>query len=121
MSSRSGPPPADAPLGGVPGSSWRTGTPPRNHDRGPRRARAPRRTERFSFRARRDRGRRRAGVAMLDSAGWSLYGAILSVPVRGDPAGDSAVAAVRHLRSTTVPEAFANTGARVLVGGTTSG
>jgi putative drug exporter of the RND superfamily len=46
--------------------------------------------------------------------------AILSVPVRGDPAGDSAVAAVRQLRSTTVPEGFANTGAQVLVGGTTS-
>jgi putative drug exporter of the RND superfamily len=46
--------------------------------------------------------------------------AMLSVPVRGDPSGDSAVAAVRHLRSTTVPAAFANTDAQVLVGGTTS-
>jgi putative drug exporter of the RND superfamily len=46
--------------------------------------------------------------------------AILSVPVRGDPSGDAAVSAVRHLRSTTVPATFANTNAQVLVGGTTS-
>jgi RND superfamily putative drug exporter len=46
--------------------------------------------------------------------------ALLSVPVRGDPSGDAAVSAVRQLRSTTVPTAFANTGAEVLVGGTTS-
>jgi uncharacterized membrane protein YdfJ with MMPL/SSD domain len=41
-------------------------------------------------------------------------------PVRGDPAGDAAVSAVRHLRSTTVPAAFENSDAEVLVGGTTS-
>src|SRR5262245_9286720 len=46
--------------------------------------------------------------------------AVLSVPVRGDPAGDSAVSAVRHLRSTTVPAAFEGTDAKALVGGTTS-
>jgi uncharacterized membrane protein YdfJ with MMPL/SSD domain len=46
--------------------------------------------------------------------------AVLSVPVRGDPAGNGAVDAVRHLRSTTVPAAFAGTDAEVLVGGTTS-
>jgi RND superfamily putative drug exporter len=46
--------------------------------------------------------------------------AVLSVPVRGDPSSDAAVSAVRHLRSTTVPAAFENTDARVLVGGTTS-
>jgi RND superfamily putative drug exporter len=46
--------------------------------------------------------------------------AVLSVPVRGDPSGDAAVAAVRHLRSTTVPAAFENREAQVLVGGTTS-
>jgi uncharacterized membrane protein YdfJ with MMPL/SSD domain len=46
--------------------------------------------------------------------------AVLSVPVRGDPSGDAAVSAVRHLRSTTVPTAFENTDAEVLVGGTTS-
>jgi hypothetical protein len=45
---------------------------------------------------------------------------VLSVPVRGDAAGDAAVAAMRHLRSTTVPAAFAGTDAQVLVGGTTS-
>jgi putative drug exporter of the RND superfamily len=46
--------------------------------------------------------------------------AMLSVPVRGDPSGDAAVSAVRHLRSTTVPAAFAATDSEVLVGGTTS-
>jgi uncharacterized membrane protein YdfJ with MMPL/SSD domain len=46
--------------------------------------------------------------------------AVLSVPVRGDPSEGPAVSAVRHLRSTTVPAAFAGTDAQVLVGGTTS-
>jgi putative drug exporter of the RND superfamily len=46
--------------------------------------------------------------------------ALLSVPVRGDASGDDAVAAVRDLRSTLVPAAFAHTEAEVLVGGTTS-
>jgi RND superfamily putative drug exporter len=46
--------------------------------------------------------------------------AMLVVPVRGDPAGDAAVSAVRDLRSTRVPAAFAATDAEVLVGGTTS-
>jgi putative drug exporter of the RND superfamily len=46
--------------------------------------------------------------------------ALLSVPVRGDPSGDHAVAAVRDLRSTIVPAAFESTEAKVLVGGTTS-
>jgi RND superfamily putative drug exporter len=46
--------------------------------------------------------------------------AVLSVPVRGDPSGDRAVEAVRELRSTTIPGAFAGTGADVVVGGTTS-
>ena len=45
---------------------------------------------------------------------------VLSVPVRGDPAGDAAVAAVRHLRSTIVPAAFETTNAQIFVGGTTS-
>jgi RND superfamily putative drug exporter len=45
---------------------------------------------------------------------------MLSVPIRGDPASDAAVSAVRHLRSTTVPAAFGNTDAEVFVGGTTS-
>jgi uncharacterized membrane protein YdfJ with MMPL/SSD domain len=46
--------------------------------------------------------------------------AVLTVPVQGDPAGDAAVSAVRHLRSATVPAAFEQTDAQVLVGGTTS-
>jgi uncharacterized membrane protein YdfJ with MMPL/SSD domain len=46
--------------------------------------------------------------------------ALLSVPVRGDPSGDDAVAAVRDLRSTIVPAAFKNADTEVLVGGTTS-
>jgi uncharacterized membrane protein YdfJ with MMPL/SSD domain len=46
--------------------------------------------------------------------------ALLSVPVRGDPSGDDAVRAVRDLRSTLVPAAFAHSDAEVLVGGTTS-
>jgi uncharacterized membrane protein YdfJ with MMPL/SSD domain len=46
--------------------------------------------------------------------------ALLSVPVRGDPSGDAAVAAVRDLRSTIVPAAFEDSGVEVLVGGTTS-
>jgi RND superfamily putative drug exporter len=46
--------------------------------------------------------------------------ALLSVPVRGDPSGEEAVSAVRDLRSTLVPQAFALTNAEVLVGGTTS-
>src|SRR5262249_31338952 len=46
--------------------------------------------------------------------------ALLSVPVRGDPSGDAAVAAVRELRSAVVPATFASTSAEVLVGGTTS-
>jgi RND superfamily putative drug exporter len=46
--------------------------------------------------------------------------ALLSVPVRGDPSADDAVAAVRDLRSTIVPAEFENTDAEVLVGGTTS-
>jgi uncharacterized membrane protein YdfJ with MMPL/SSD domain len=46
--------------------------------------------------------------------------ALLSVPVRGDPSSDEAIASVRDLRSTLVPDAFANTEAEVLVGGTSS-
>jgi uncharacterized membrane protein YdfJ with MMPL/SSD domain len=46
--------------------------------------------------------------------------AVLTVPVRGDPRGATAVSAVRRLRSTTIPGAFAGTDAEVLVGGQTS-
>jgi RND superfamily putative drug exporter len=46
--------------------------------------------------------------------------AVLSVPVQGDASGESAVAAVKKLRSDVIPAAFAGTGAEALVGGTTS-
>jgi uncharacterized membrane protein YdfJ with MMPL/SSD domain len=44
----------------------------------------------------------------------------LQVPVRGDPSGEEAIAAVRNLRDEVVPNAFAGTDADPLVGGTTS-
>jgi putative drug exporter of the RND superfamily len=46
--------------------------------------------------------------------------AVLRTPVRGDSAGSDAVAAVRNLRATLVPEAFADTHATVYVGGDTA-
>ncbi|HET9725182.1 MAG TPA: MMPL family transporter, partial [Actinomycetota bacterium] len=46
--------------------------------------------------------------------------AVLSVAVSGDPAGPEATSAVRELRSELVPEFFDDSGAQVLVGGTTS-
>src|SRR5262249_21438320 len=46
--------------------------------------------------------------------------AALTVPIHGDDSGTRAVAAVRKLRSTTVPDFFDATGARVLVGGRTA-
>jgi RND superfamily putative drug exporter len=46
--------------------------------------------------------------------------AALAVPVRGDPSGDRAVAAVRDLRAHVIPRTFERTDAEVLVGGTTS-
>ena len=44
----------------------------------------------------------------------------LAVPVRGDPAGEAATAAVRDLRENIIPAAFAGTDADPLVAGTTS-
>jgi RND superfamily putative drug exporter len=44
----------------------------------------------------------------------------LVVPVRGDPAGDEAVSAVRDLRDRLVPEAYVGTSADPLIGGTTA-
>jgi putative drug exporter of the RND superfamily len=44
----------------------------------------------------------------------------LRAPVKGDSAGTEAVAAVRDLRSETIPEVFAGTGAKVYVGGDTA-
>ena len=46
--------------------------------------------------------------------------AVLSVPVQGDPSSNDAVAAVSELRSEVAPQAFAGSGAEILVGGTTS-
>jgi RND superfamily putative drug exporter len=45
---------------------------------------------------------------------------VLSVPVQGDPDGSGDISAVRDLRSTIVPAAFATTGATVDVGGRSS-
>jgi putative drug exporter of the RND superfamily len=47
--------------------------------------------------------------------------ALVSVPVNGDPSGQAATAAVRHLRTVTVPSAFAGVDASVKVGGETAG
>ena len=44
--------------------------------------------------------------------------ALLTVPVRGDPAGDEARAAIADLRSHMIPSLFEGTGAAVYVGGT---
>jgi uncharacterized membrane protein YdfJ with MMPL/SSD domain len=44
----------------------------------------------------------------------------LVVPVRGDPAGEEAVSAVRDLRTRIVPEAYGGTNADPLIGGTTA-
>jgi RND superfamily putative drug exporter len=46
--------------------------------------------------------------------------ALLTAPVQGDASSDGAISAVRQLRSTTVPDAFANVDAQALVGGRTS-
>jgi putative drug exporter of the RND superfamily len=45
---------------------------------------------------------------------------VLQVPVKGDSAGSEAVAAVRELRSETIPHAFGGTEATVYVGGDTA-
>jgi len=52
------------------------------------------------------------------SSGKQVY--LLTVPLRGDPAGTSAVAAVRELRGRLIPSVFADGGARVYVGGQTA-
>jgi uncharacterized membrane protein YdfJ with MMPL/SSD domain len=44
---------------------------------------------------------------------------VLTVPVRGDPVGGQAIAAVRDLHNHVLPATFAGTGAKVLVGGKT--
>ena len=45
---------------------------------------------------------------------------LLNVPLRGDPVGKQAVASVRDLRRQILPQAFASTGAKPLVGGRTA-
>jgi putative drug exporter of the RND superfamily len=45
---------------------------------------------------------------------------VLEVPIKGDSAGTEAVAAVRELRSESIPEAFGDTEATVYVGGDTA-
>src|SRR6266511_616957 len=47
--------------------------------------------------------------------------ALVEVPVNGDPSSQAATAAVRHLRTVTVPGAFAGVAASVKVGGETAG
>jgi putative drug exporter of the RND superfamily len=47
--------------------------------------------------------------------------ALVSVPVNGDPSGQAATAAVRHLRKVTIPAAFDGVDASVKVGGETAG
>jgi putative drug exporter of the RND superfamily len=47
--------------------------------------------------------------------------ALVSVPVNGDPSSEAATAAVRHLRTVTIPAAFAGVNAQVKVGGETAG
>jgi putative drug exporter of the RND superfamily len=47
--------------------------------------------------------------------------ALVSVPVNGDPSGEAATSAVRHLRKAIVPAAFAGVDANVKVGGQTAG
>jgi RND superfamily putative drug exporter len=44
---------------------------------------------------------------------------LLTVPVRGDPVGGAAIAAVRDLHDNLIPEAFAGSKAKVLIGGKT--
>ena len=46
--------------------------------------------------------------------------ALVSVPVKGDPSGEAATSAVRHLRKATIPSAFAGVDASVKVGGQTA-
>jgi RND superfamily putative drug exporter len=46
--------------------------------------------------------------------------ALLTSPVRGDPVGGAAVKAVRDLRANVIPSIFADSGAKVYVGGVTA-
>ncbi|MGN6430946.1 MAG: MMPL family transporter [Gaiellaceae bacterium] len=69
--------------------------------------------------------RNRLAVEPLFGRGQIRYApngtvAALTVPIRGDDTSTRAVAAVRELRSTTIPDFFKATDARVLVGGRTA-
>jgi uncharacterized membrane protein YdfJ with MMPL/SSD domain len=81
-----------------------------------------------------DEPRVRAALQRLRAqlAGEALFGpgeirrapdgrvAVLQVPLKGDSASSEAVAAVREVRSETIPDTFAGTGATVYVGGDTA-
>jgi uncharacterized membrane protein YdfJ with MMPL/SSD domain len=69
--------------------------------------------------------RLRAGLARDPAFGRSdlRFGdgvAAIGVEVGGDKTGEQALDAIRHLRSTTIPQAFQGTDAQVLVGGDTA-
>jgi putative drug exporter of the RND superfamily len=57
------------------------------------------------------------GTIVAAPRGWVI---VLGLPVRGDPVGNVAVAAVRDLRAHMIPSVFANSGAQVYVGGKTA-
>jgi putative drug exporter of the RND superfamily len=56
--------------------------------------------------------------AITASPGASM--SVLAVPIKGDPVAGPAVAAVRDLRAHLIPATFADSGARVYVGGRTA-
>jgi RND superfamily putative drug exporter len=68
--------------------------------------------------------RRLAGEALLGAAEREINRAgdvtLLTVSIRGDPRGEEAIEMVRRLRGEHVPSAFSDSGAEVLVGGTTA-
>ncbi len=59
------------------------------------------------------------GVGRIQSAAPTVVG-LLTTPVRGDPVGGAAVAAVRNLRANVIPSIFDGSGAKVYVGGVTA-
>jgi RND superfamily putative drug exporter len=60
------------------------------------------------------------GHGVIQSSRAALRTVLLTVPLRGDSVGNEAVAAVRHLRSQVIPSVFADSGAKVYVGGITA-
>jgi RND superfamily putative drug exporter len=61
----------------------------------------------------------RFGPGTIRTSGTAAA-ALLTAPVRGDPAGSAAVKAVRDLRAHVIPSIFRGSGAQVYVGGTTA-